>query len=118
VWPALDVSAMAEASQHLIGRKDFAAFGTAPEEDGHTVREVRQAHWVSTDVNGGVTLDFFIEADAFLYRMVRSIVGTLKMVGTGEMTAADFEAALEAADRSRAGTPAPPNGLCLIEVIY
>ncbi|MEK7788120.1 MAG: tRNA pseudouridine(38-40) synthase TruA, partial [Chloroflexota bacterium] len=116
VWPALEVAAMQTASQGLIGRRDFGTFGTAPEAGGHTARTVREARWEKLD--GGQTLNFYIEADAFLYRMVRSIVGTLKMVGTGEMAAADFEAALEAADRSRAGTPAPPNGLCLIEVIY
>jgi tRNA pseudouridine38-40 synthase len=116
VWPALDVAAMQAASRHLIGRRDFGTFGTSPEPGGHTARTVREARWEKLD--GGQTLNFYIEADAFLYRMVRSIVGTLKMVGTGEMAAADFEAALEAADRSRAGTPAPPNGLCLIEVIY
>ncbi len=116
VWPALDVAAMQAAGQRLIGRRDFGTFGTAPESGGHTVRTVREARWEKLD--GGQTLNFYIEADAFLYRMVRSIVGTLKMAGTGEMAAADFEAALEAADRSRAGTPAPPNGLCLIEVIY
>jgi tRNA pseudouridine38-40 synthase len=109
---------MAEASQYLIGRKDFAAFGTAPEEDGHTVREVREARWVSTDVNGGVELDFFIEADAFLYRMVRSIVGTLKLVGAAELSPAEFGEIVASADRSRAGTTAPSNGLCLIEVMY
>ena len=118
VWSALDASAMAEASQYLIGRKDFAAFGAAPEEDGPTVREVREARWVSTDVNGGVKLDFFIEADAFLYRMVRSIVGTLKLVGAAELSPAEFGEIVASADRSRAGTTAPSNGLCLIEVMY
>ncbi len=116
VWPALEAAAMQAASQCLIGRRDFGTFGTSPEPGGHTARTVREARWEKLD--GGQTLNFYIEADAFLYRMVRSIVGTLKMVGTGEMTAADFEAAVDAADRSRAGTPAPPNGLCLIEVIY
>lgn len=117
-WPALDVSAMAEASRHLIGRKDFAAFGTAPEKDGHTIREVREARWTSADVSGGADLDFYIEADAFLYRMVRSIVGALKRVGEGDLTPAGFGEIVASADRGRARTTAPPNGLCLIEVIY
>ncbi|MBI3240749.1 MAG: tRNA pseudouridine(38-40) synthase TruA [Chloroflexi bacterium] len=116
VWPALDVAAMQAASQHLLGRHDFGTFGTAPEPGGHTARTVREARWEQSE--GGQTLNFYIEADAFLYRMVRSIVGTLKQVGQGERTAADFVEAVQASDRSRAGTPAPPNGLRLIEVIY
>jgi len=116
VWPTLDVAAMQAASQHLIGRRDFGMFGTAPESGGHTVRTVGEARWEQLD--GGQTLNFYIEADAFLYRMVRRIVGTLKRVGTGERTAADFEAVVQSMDRSRTGTPVPPNGLCLIEVIY
>ena len=116
VWPALELAAMQEASQHLLGRRDFGTFGTAPEPGGHTTRTVREARWEKPD--GGGTLNFYIEADAFLFRMVRCIVGTLKIVGTGEMTVADFAEAIQAANRSRAGTLAPPNGLCLIEVIY
>jgi tRNA pseudouridine38-40 synthase len=50
--------------------------------------------------------------------MVRSIVGALKRVGSGEMSLAGFAEAARAADRSRSGKIAPPNGLCLIEVIY
>lgn len=114
-WPKLDIVAMQAASQQLIGRRDFGTFGTAPEAGGPTVRTVHEARWV---VSENETLNFYIEADAFLYRMVRSIVGTLKMVGTGEWSLADFESALAAADRRRSGPPAPPCGLCLIEVIY
>ena len=114
VWPALDVTAMADAGARLIGRQDFAAFGTAPDANGHTVREVREAHWEVFDK----TLDFYISADAFLYRMVRSIVGTLKQVGAGEITPDGFGAIVESKDRRRASPTAPPRGLCLIEVIY
>ena len=116
VWPpALNVSAMADASARLVGRKDFAAFGTAPDEDGHTVREVREARWETSGESG---LDFYIEADAFLHRMVRSIVGTLRQVGAGDLTPDEFGAIVDSKDRSRAGTTAPPQGLCLIEVLY
>jgi tRNA pseudouridine38-40 synthase len=59
-----------------------------------------------------------IEANAFLYRMVRSIVGTLLQVGRGELSLAKYKAAFEAADRTQAGPTAPPQGLCLIEVRY
>ena len=114
VWPALDVEALKIASSRLIGRRDFAAFGSAPEPGGHTVREVREARWESP----GGALHFFIEADAFLYRMVRSIVGTLRLAGHGELTPDEFEQILASADRSRVKTLAPPHGLCLVEVLY
>lgn len=116
VWPPLDLAAMQSASEYLIGRRDFAAFGTAPEADGHTVRAVREARWESSGADG--LLNFYIEADAFLYRMVRSIVGTLKMVGHGELTPTTFGEIVQSADRSRAGMAAPPSGLCLMEVMY
>jgi tRNA pseudouridine38-40 synthase len=112
--PELSLTALNTASSRLLGRKDFATFGTAPDDDGHTVRNVIQAGWK----RGEAIWTFDIEADAFLYRMVRNIVGTLKAVGTGEMTPEDFAEALAAADRSRSGPPAPPSGLCLMEVRY
>ena len=59
-----------------------------------------------------------IEANAFLYRMVRSIVGTILQVGTGKLSLARFASLFAAADRSRAGPSAPPHGLCLIAVNY
>jgi len=116
VWPLLDARAMAEASQYLMGRKDFGAFGSSPEPGGHTVREVREARWDADDDNA--MLNFHIEADAFLRRMVRSIVGTLKWVGAGEIAPDAFGDIVASADRSRAAAPAPPNGLCLVEVLY
>ncbi len=116
VWPRLDAEALKQASAHLTGRKDFGAFGTAPDEGGHTVREVREARWEVSE--GGEVLDFYINADAFLYRMVRSIVGTLKRVGAGELTPAQFGGIVASAERSQGNFIAPPNGLCLLEVIY
>jgi tRNA pseudouridine38-40 synthase len=116
VWPALNVQAMTEAATHLLGRKDFAAFGSAPDEGGHTVREVREARW---DVQaGGELLDFYIGADAFLFRMVRTIVGTLKLVGAGVLSVDGFASIVASQDRSQSAAPAPPQGLCLIEVMY
>jgi len=59
-----------------------------------------------------------LEANGFLYRMVRSIVGTLLLVGRGEMTRDQFRDVIESRDRSRAGAPVPPQGLCLTHVNY
>jgi tRNA pseudouridine38-40 synthase len=109
----LDVAAMQQAAQSLVGEHDFATFGQPPQGEV-TVRRVLAAEW------GGELpwLTFDIEANAFLYRMVRSIVGTLLQVGCGAMSVEEFAAARAACDRSQAGPTAPPHGLCLMEVKY
>ncbi len=109
----LDVVAMQRAAWFLVGEHDFATFGRPPQGEA-TVRRVLRAEW------GGEPpwLTFDIEANAFLYRMVRSIVGTLLLVGRGGMSVEEFRLALASCDRDRAGPTAPPHGLCLMEVKY
>jgi len=109
----LDVEAMQAAARLVVGERDFAAFGRPP-QGANTVRRVVRAGW------GGEPpwLYFDIEANAFLYRMVRSLVGSMLQVGLGRMTVAAFEQVLLSRDRARAGPTAPPRGLCLVEVRY
>ncbi len=107
----LDADAMDAAAQCLIGEHDFGAFGTPPRGD-NTVREVYRAQVRRNEER--VLID--LEANAFLYRMVRRIVGTLLMVGAGALNAAEFREVLE--KRRRAGQSVPPRGLCLIAVNY
>lgn len=97
----------------LIGEHDFATFGQPP-KGINTVRYVFDAGWQRQDN----LLIFNIEANAFLYRMVRSLVGTLKAVGEGNWTVKDFGDALLSRDRSRAGQTAPPQGLFFTSVRY
>jgi tRNA pseudouridine38-40 synthase len=110
----LDVDAMQQAARALVGEHDFAAFGRPHKQGGPTVRRMLMTEW------GGIIprLTFDIEANAFLYRMVRSIVGTLLLVGKGEMSVEEFVAVLASCNRDQAGTTAPPHGLCLMEVKY
>lgn len=109
----LNVAAMAEAGNALVGVHDFAAFGQAPQGD-NTVRQVYRAQWQEQ----GLELIFEIEANAFLRRMVRSLVGTLLLVGSGRLDVAGFKDVLKSGERGRAGPPAPPQGLCLVRVNY
>ena len=109
----LAVAAMNEAAGVLVGSHDFASFGRAPQGD-NTVREVCLAQWTPE----GPFVYFDIVANAFLYRMVRSQVGTLLLVGTGELSPDGFEEILRSADRSRASQVAPAHGLCLMKVNY
>lgn len=115
----LDVEAMGEASQALVGSHDFAAFGK-PTQGQSTVRHVMRAEWFVQHPRGikGKLLVFEITANAFLYRMVRNIVGTLVRVGRGEFLPNEVTALMEAKDRAASGPPAPPCGLCLVRVEY
>jgi tRNA pseudouridine38-40 synthase len=110
----LDVNAMQEAANLLVGEHDFATFGQPP-QGANTVRRVIRAAWTSQEH----ALVFDIQANAFLYRMVRSIVGTLLQVGKKrDQSARVFADRFAAADRSQAGPTAPAHGLCLMSVCY
>jgi tRNA pseudouridine38-40 synthase len=104
---------MTVAAAFLIGEHDFATFGQPPQGE-NTVRHVFSAQWHREEP----FLTFSIEANAFLYRMVRSLVGTMKLVGEGKLTVEAFLEALEAQDRSKAGQTAPPQALFLESVTY
>lgn len=109
----LDVMSMDQAASYIVGKHDFATFGKPPKGD-NTVREVFRANWRrDNDV-----INFDIEANAFLYRMVRSLVGTFKAVGEGAWTVEEFIVAMAACDRNHAGQTAPACGLCLMSVTY
>jgi tRNA pseudouridine38-40 synthase len=109
----LDLAAMNDASSLLVGEHDLAAFGTPP-VGSNTMRHVYRAQWRRQE---GLAI-FTIEANAFLYRMVRSLVGSLCLVGEGQWSVDEFARVLAAADRSLAGPTAPPLGLILWSVSY
>lgn len=113
VFEQLDTHKMNEAAKQLVGTKDFNTFGTPP-QGNNTIRDVLTAEWQERD---GLWI-FTIEANAFLYRMVRSIVGTLKLVGDGSWLVSDFLDALTSCDRSRSAAVAPAHGLYLVSVEY
>ncbi len=110
---SLNVEHMNRAAAGLIGERDFATFGQPPQGQ-NTVRRVLRADWW----RGGTFLYFDIEANAFLQRMVRSLVGTLLLVGAGELSSEEFLQRFSACDRALAGPTAPPHGLCLVVVNY
>ena len=109
----LDVGRMEQASCCLVGTHDFATFGQPPQGE-NTVRTVMRAGFRERCP----FVEFDIEADAFLYRMVRRIVGALVLVGWEQMSPGGFEAMLQARDRSLVKQLAPPQGLCLMQVNY
>lgn len=109
----LDVVAMNQASLFFIGSHDFAAFGKPP-QGAVTRREVTHAQWSATKQR----VTFEITANAFLYRMVRKIVGTLIKVGLGQWPVAEVQEILASKDLTRSASPAPACGLCLVRVTY
>ncbi len=120
-WP-LDVERMQEAAACLLGVHDFSAFCRRPRSTPNAtlVRRLLQAEWVREPARDGrpALLRFDISATAFCHQMVRSIVGTLVDVGRGKLAVSDVARILEAADRTRMGNIAPPQGLCLWDVGY
>jgi len=114
VMRALDPSAMDAAARVLEGRHDFTTFRAAECQAKSPVKTLdRLAVAASGD---GILVD--ASARSFLHNQVRSLVGTLKLVGEGRWTAQDVCDALAARDRARCGPVAPPDGLCLMGVDY
>ncbi|MBI5959449.1 MAG: tRNA pseudouridine(38-40) synthase TruA [Chloroflexi bacterium] len=115
----LDLKAMQRAASLLIGEHDFATFGQ-PTQGEVTIREVIRSEFViilGSQPNVQV-IRYTIAANAFLFRMVRRIVGALCRVGSCDLTVEAFEAAFRAADGTWPCPSAPAHGLCLVEVKY
>jgi tRNA pseudouridine38-40 synthase len=110
---SLNVAAMQEAADQLIGTYDFSSFGSPPQGD-NAIRTIILARWD----RAGDELHFTIRANAFLYRMVRRIVGTLVLVGQERMTANRFRDILAACNPNSSGPTAPPHGLTLTAVSF
>jgi tRNA pseudouridine38-40 synthase len=114
VYQGLDAAAMHRAAQALRGRHDFHSFETHWPNRTSSVRTV--THIAVNRMGDFVWID--VEADGFLYNMVRAIAGTLLLVGTGRWDASRLADALAAEDRRAAGPTAPPEGLFLVRVRY
>jgi tRNA pseudouridine38-40 synthase len=117
VWhvrKALDVPAMAEAAQALVGRHDFTTFRDAQCQAKSALKTLDLACvW-----RDGEEVRLAFAARSFLHRQVRSMTGSLVDVGLGRWTPARLKSALEARDRAACGQVAPPDGLYLAGVDY
>lgn len=110
----LNVDAMENAAQYLVGEHDFASFCSARGQALTTVRTI-----YSLDVNKqGDIITIRISGNGFLYNMVRIIVGTLLKVGMGVYPPEHIKEILEARDRSKAGPKVPARGLTLVGIDY
>jgi tRNA pseudouridine38-40 synthase len=111
---ALDAEAMQEGARHLVGSHDFTTFRAAECQAKSPIKTLDRL-----DVrSAGDEIAVYAAARSFLHHQVRSMVGTLKLVGEGKWRAEDVARALEARDRSACGPVAPAQGLTLLRVDY
>ncbi len=109
-----DLSAMRQAAEYFVGMHDFASFCASGSAAESTVRTVYSCE-ISND---GDLITVRVSGSGFLYNMVRIMVGTLLLVGSGRLAPEDIPRILEARDRTEAGPTAPAKGLTLIGISF
>ena len=110
----IDIEKMKTAAKAIVGTHDFTAFMASGGQQKTTVKTVNFLN-ITTDEN---RIFIEINADGFLYNMVRIIAGTLVYAGVGKLSPEEIPDIIESRDRVRAGITAPPQGLCLKKVFY
>ena len=114
----LDPEPMVRGGRLLLGEHDFAAYETSGSKRVSTVRCVTDLTVERSRTTPWDRIEIEVEANGFLYNMVRNIVGTLMLVGRGEQPPEWVADVLASKDRRRAGPTAPPQGLFLVSVRY
>lgn len=110
----LDSAAMQDAAQCLVGQHDFTTFRSTHCQAQSPVKTLDSI----SVTRFGEEVEIEVSARSFLHHQVRSIVGSLAMVGEGKWSAKDLKTALEAKDRKALGYNAPPDGLYFVDAIY
>lgn len=114
VYEKINLEEMKKASKFLKGEHDFTSFACS----GSRIRNWRRTIKDISIIKKGNIFCFHLEADAFLYKMVRSVVGTLLEVGKGKIKYLEVKKILEAKNRKMAGKTVPAKGLFLMKVKY
>jgi tRNA pseudouridine38-40 synthase len=110
----LDERAMHDAAQRLVGHHDFTTFRSTECQAKSPMRTLDRLD-VTRD---GDVINIEVSARSFLHNQVRSMVGSLALVGDAKWSADDLAAALAARDRTACAPVAPPQGLYLVKVDY
>jgi tRNA pseudouridine38-40 synthase len=111
----LDVDLLRAAARAVRGEHDFRAFAAKADKPHHRCHLVL-AEWEVRAASRGVS--FHVEADRFLQRMVRMLVGTMVDIGLGRRPLGDMPALLVRGDNQATSPPAPPEGLYFAAVTY
>lgn len=116
----LNVDAMREAAQYLLGNHDFTTFRDSDCQAKSPIKTLDRLdiETLPYDAHGGIEIRIHAEAKSFLHHQVRNMAGTLQMVGDNKWQPIDVKTALEAKDRTKGGPTAPSDGLYLIRVDY
>lgn len=110
----LDLEAMREAADYLVGRHDFSSFKAEGTPVKNTVRNLFE---ISIETRGEL-VDIIFRGEGFLHHMVRIMTGTFLDVGIHKYPPVMVQEIRDSKDRTRAGATAPPQGLCLMKVTY
>lgn len=110
----LNLSKMISAGQLLIGTHDFSTFRGANCQSKSSIKKIDEIKII----NDKDDIEIKVIAKSFLYKQVRSIVGSLKCVGEGRWSVLDMKTALEACDRKKVGFVAPAHGLYLFDIKF
>ena len=114
VYKNLNLEEMKKAGKFLQGEHDFTSFACSGSRISNWERTIKD---INTTRKGDIFC-FHLEADAFLYKMARTIVGTLLEVGKGNISYLEIKKILEAKNRKMAGKTVPAKGLFLMKVKY
>ncbi|GAB5390132.1 MAG: tRNA pseudouridine(38-40) synthase TruA [Alphaproteobacteria bacterium] len=117
VWQVpvpLDINAMQQAANHLLGHHDFTSFRATQCQANSPMRSVDRLEFSQS----GEMIEFRAEARSFLHHQIRNFVGSLKLVGEGKHDPDWIKHVLDAKDRRAAGPTAPPDGLYFAGVDY
>ena len=110
----LDIEKIIRASKLFVGKHDFSAFCSEAHKKNNCIRTITNIKIKKS--KNFIYMDF--SADGFLYNMIRIIVGTLIEAGQNKITPTHIKEIFKSKTRIHAGQTAPPQGLCLIKVIY
>lgn len=114
----LDVDAMQDGANHLLGLHDFTTFRSSICQAQSPVKTLDELRVEAVEGFSGPEIHFHVRARSFLHNQVRSFVGTLERVGAGAWAPEDVRNALEACDRAACGPVCPGHGLYLARVGY
>lgn len=114
----LNVEAMQEAANYLVGEHDFSSFKSSGTSSKSSVRTIYSAQVYKEENNAQERIIIKLTGNGFLYNMVRIISGTLVEIGKGERKPEEMKKILDANDRSLAGKTLPAHGLFLVDVSY